>query len=520
VVSTRQLALSLIISFVISFFTLVLGLGFAIQQVEQKDELNRISNMVGRQRTLVRSLQAAWLIHHHAASLAERMQARQTIDSLTTLLENTHFNLLNKTDTFSKVQLYHTPAIDEQLALITPLLLQYVKMVAINETPKQEILQAADVLVRQFSKLVDVQYSNLHRDHNRDVSNYLWTVLLIVGGMLIFQNLFLVRPTFKKLDEKIKDVSQAAEFIERQNRELVLLQDSLQEQNEELTTKQEELQILTETQRLQNEQLEAKQKLISEACRHIRKNIMYATQIQAAFRTDPQRLIESFPDCFVLEKAKDLLSGDFYWYTEQDKYKILAVSDCTGHGVSAALMTMVGVTTIYQIVKIEQITIPSIVLYKLHHRIIEILQGKGTVNRQINDGMDISLLVFDTEKQVLTFAGANSSICLVRNGQIERVVGAKLPIGSFQIKGKRTYPDIEIPLKPGDKIYAYSDGFQDQFGGPNNTKYYSRGFRELLLNTSHVPMTQQKILITNELRNWQGRQPQTDDILVVGVQSC
>lgn len=518
-VSTRRLASSLIISFIIGFFTLVLGLSFAIQHVKQKDELNRISNMAGRQRTLVRSLQAAWLFNRQAKSVSERMQAHRTIDSLITLLENTHYNLLNKTDTFSKAQLYHTPEIEKDLAEITPTLVKYVRMINTDTTAVQEVIKTANMLVGQISELTDIHYAGLHRAHNRDATNYLWAVLLIVGSILLFQNLFLVYPTFKKLDEKIKDAALATEQIEKQNHELIVLQDSLQEQNEELKAKQEELQMLTEEQKMQNERLEAKQKLISEAYRHITENIMYATRIQASFRTDPQRLVESFPDCFVFEKAKDMLSGDFYWYTEREQYKILAVGDCTGHGVSAALMTMVGITTLYQIVKIEHLTTPSVVLHKLHHRIIEILQGKGA-SKPVNDGMDISLLVFDTDKQTLTFAGANSSICLVRNGTIERLISAKLPIGSFQIKTERTYPDIEIALQPGDKIYAYTDGFQDQFGGAENTKYYSRRFRELLLNTSQYPMDKQKTMIVNELRTWQGMLPQTDDILVIGLQPC
>lgn len=503
----------------IGFFTLVLGLGLAIQHVKQKDELNRISNMTGRQRTLVRSLQVAWLMNHQAESATERLQARRMIDSLVTLLENTHFNLVNKTDTFSKAQLYYTPVIEKSLAEITPILLRFVQMVESDTTSKQHLYQTANNLVAKISALTDVHYANLHHAHNQDAINYLWTVLLIVGGILLFQNLFIVRPTFKQLDTRIREAALATEFIERQNKELFALQESLQVQNEELKAKQEELQMLTEEQKKQNQRLEAKQKLISEAYRHITENIMYATRIQAAFRTDPLRLKESFTDCFVFEKAKDMLSGDFYWYTEQNNFKILAVGDCTGHGVAAALMTMVGITTLYQIVNVEQITTPSLILKRLHHRIIEIMQGKNS-SQYINDGMDISLMVFDVNHQKMIFASANSSIYLVRNGQIERLISARLPIGGFQIKTERTYPDITVDLLAGDKIYAYSDGFQDQFGGPNNTKYYSRRFRELLLKTSTVPMDMQKTMIVNELRTWQGMHPQTDDILVIGLQPC
>lgn len=475
--------------------------------------------MVERQRTLVRSLQAAWLMNHYAESASERMQARRMIDSLTTLLENTHFNLINKTDTFSKAQLYHNSIIEQALQAITPNLVRYTDMIAHDTVSKQEIIRTANLLVAQVSALTDVHYAKLHKKYNQEAIDYLWAVLLVVGSVILFQNLFVVRPALNRLDAKIKESLSATEFIERQNRELLALQDSLQAQNEELKAKQEELQMLTEEQKKQNLRLEAKQKLISEAYRHITENITYATRIQAAFRTDPRRLAESFPECFIFERPKDMLSGDFYWYTEKNDCKVLAVGDCTGHGVAAALMTMVGITTLYQIVNIEQITQPSAILQKLHNRLIEILQGKGS-GKFINDGMDISLLVFDTKCQKLIFAGANSSICLVRNGKIERLVSARLPIGSFQINTERVYPDIEIELLAGDKIYAYSDGFQDQFGGPNNTKYYSRRFRELLLNTSYTNMEKQKMLIVNELRTWQGMNPQTDDILVIGVRPC
>lgn len=516
-VSTRRLAISLIASFVIGFFALVLGLSFAIHRIGQKDDLNRISNMAGRQRTLVRSLQAAWLMKQYAGNEPERLSSKRVADSLATLLQSTHFNLLNKTDSFAKAQLYHTPAIDEQLVMITPVLLQYVELIESDSASVTIVAQTADRLIVHLSKLVDVQYAGLHRADNNDAVNYLWMILLFVGGVLLFQNLFLVRPTFKKLDEKIKDSAVASERIEQQNRDLMALQDTLKEQNEELKTNQEELRALADEQMAQNERLQSKQKMISEAYKHITESIMYAARIQKAFRTDPQVITDNFAESFILEKPKDILSGDFYWYAEQGKYKILAIGDCTGHGVAAALMTMVGITTIYQIINVEQVVTPSAVLLKLHHRILEILQGRGG-KQSVNDGMDISLLVIDTEQQVLTFAGANSSICLVRNGQIERITSAKLPIGSFQIKKERSYPDIEIVLQPGDKIYAYTDGFQDQFGGSDNTKYFSRRFRELLLKTSHAPMNSQKSLLFNELRSWQGSQSQTDDILVVGLQ--
>ncbi|MCS6968131.1 MAG: SpoIIE family protein phosphatase [Bernardetiaceae bacterium] len=520
IVSTRKMALSIIISLVIGFFTLVLGLLFSIHHVEQKNELNRISNIVARQRALVKALQAAWLQRRYSQVAAERMQARHIIDSLTVLLENTHFNLLNKSDTLAKAQLYHTAEIDQHLSEITPNLVKFTDMIALDTANDQKIAALSDQLASQFGELADVHYARLHLAYNRDTINYLWGVLIIVSAVVIFQNLFLLYPTFKKLDEKIKEAKIATDHIEKQNRQLLMLQDSLTEQNDELKTKQEELIVLTEELKRQNQLLEEKQKLIAEAYQNIRESIRYANRIQTALRTDPQSLIESFPDCFILEKSKDILSGDFYWFTQQDNYNILAVADCTGHGVPAALMTMIGITALHQIVNIEKILNPSTILHKLNERLREIFRPKKDGIYVINDGMEISLLVFDMQNYQLVFAAANGDVCLVRNGSIQRLRSARVPIGGFQIRGERDYPEVTIQLQVGDKIYVYTDGFQDQFGGPENTKYHSRRFRELLLQTSNMPMQKQRSMIVNELRDWQGMHPQTDDILIIGIQPC
>ena len=242
----------------------------------------------------------------------------------------------------------------------------------------------------------------------------------------------------------------------------------------------------------------------------------YAASIQKAILGDKQAALTGFADGFVLFKPKDFVSGDFFWSGEADGVRILAAADCTGHGVPAALMTILGHGLLQEIVYQEQRTNARDILQRLDERVTEKLSRKGQTDLQ--DGMDIAIVAIHVSGGALQFAGANSAMHLVRQGEMTTHRGSRSPIGSNLLDAPKTYSATILPFEPGDRIYLASDGFQDQFGGPHNKKYLRKRFRQLLVTSGDDGLSLQKAKLEAEFQAWKGPQEQTDDVLVMGIQ--
>jgi serine phosphatase RsbU (regulator of sigma subunit) len=225
--------------------------------------------------------------------------------------------------------------------------------------------------------------------------------------------------------------------------------------------------------------------------------------------------VSNFKDGFILFKPKDIVSGDFYWFGEFKGSKIIAAADCTGHGVPAALMTIMGNNFLNQIVFNEGILEPNLILKALDEKILNQLKNEGDNN--LNDGMDIAILSIPDNNNVIEFAGAMSAILKVSQSQIHTIGGTNLPIGSLQYGALKSYEKVEIPYNSGDKFYLFSDGFQDQFGGPKGKKFMKKKMRELIFSNANLSMTSQKKELKSTLLNWQKDEEQTDDILIIGI---
>ena len=245
-------------------------------------------------------------------------------------------------------------------------------------------------------------------------------------------------------------------------------------------------------------------------------SLKYAANIQKAIMGHKAKIISNFKDGFIFFKAKDIVSGDFYWYGELSGTKIIAAADCTGHGVPAALMTIMGNNFLNHIVFEKQISSPELILKSLDEKVLHQLQSEDEY--KLNDGMDISIITINDSTKSIVFAGAMNSILKVSQGQINTVGGTNLPIGSLQYGDLKSYEKVEIPYLSGDKFYLFSDGFQDQFGGPKGKKFMKKKMRELIFSNANLPMSSQKEELENALLNWQKEEEQTDDILVMGIQ--
>lgn len=284
----------------------------------------------------------------------------------------------------------------------------------------------------------------------------------------------------------------------------------------ELTSAYEKLNIV-------KEEIQIKSELLSDALKNIMHSVSYAQYIQNAVLGSPTKLISHFKQGFVFWEPLEKVSGDFFWFTaihsnaKNATKKILISADCTGHGIPGAFMTMMGSTLLEEIVNGKGITEPNQILYELDKKIVASLHKNGSLKR-VNDGMDLGILVIDEEKQQACFSGAKTPLWYVTNQQIWEVKGSRFPVGSSQYNTPKIYTNHTINLEKDISFYLFSDGFQDQFGGIEDRKYLRKRFRNFLLSIHQFSFSQQKLLLEEEFLNWRGTRPQTDDVLVIGVQ--
>lgn len=256
--------------------------------------------------------------------------------------------------------------------------------------------------------------------------------------------------------------------------------------------------------------------IIEETNKHITDSIKYAKRIQEAFLPSEETVTSLLKDAFILYKPKDIVSGDFYWIEKKDNKILFAVVDCTGHGVPGAFMSIIGFNGLNQIVNEYHYTKPSEILTHLNKNISETLKQKVEDSR-IRDGMDIAICSIDLENNILEFAGAFSPLFIVRDGNVIKTRGDKHPIGNFVGMEDYQFTNHRIDLLSNDKIYIFSDGFVDQFGGPQGKKLKYNAFRKLLLDNYEKPMTQQKESINTFFEDWRKGYEQIDDVCMIGV---
>ncbi|PWJ42073.1 SpoIIE family protein phosphatase [Sediminitomix flava] len=256
--------------------------------------------------------------------------------------------------------------------------------------------------------------------------------------------------------------------------------------------------------------------VIKEKNSMITDSIHYAENIQAAFLPSKSYLSEIFHNHFLIYKPKDIVSGDFYWFSHQKEKLYVAVVDCTGHGVPGAFMSMVGTAILNDVVKSSAQVTPGDILLKLHKGIRKSFNQYETNNQ---DGMDISLCCIEPTDDLrlkVTFAGAKLPLYGIRKGEFFEIRGDNKSIGGYQKEKERFYTDQELILDGGDVIYLASDGFAGQ-NNANRKKYGSVKFKQLLQDNAHLPMSEQGILIENELESYMEGVSQRDDITVFGI---
>lgn len=247
----------------------------------------------------------------------------------------------------------------------------------------------------------------------------------------------------------------------------------------------------------------------------ITSSIEYASRIQMAMLPVEDIFKDIFSDHFIIFKPRNIVSGDFYWVGEDEKHIFFTVADCTGHGVPGAFMSTLGMSTLTEIITNNDDLQANTVLNLLREKIKTSLHQTGKEG-EAADGMDVAFCVLHKDMKTLQFSGAYNPLFIIQGGKLKEFKADRMPIGIYYGK-MEGFTNYEIKIKKGDTIYIFSDGFADQFGGPDGSKYKKANLKKLLSEIYSRPMAEQRIIIESEFEKWRGDADQIDDITLIGV---
>jgi serine phosphatase RsbU (regulator of sigma subunit) len=278
--------------------------------------------------------------------------------------------------------------------------------------------------------------------------------------------------------------------------------------------------LLIRIKRLLREKEEALLKIENQNAELVSRNksvtdsLNYAQRIQEALLPSEQYFKGYFRESFIFYKPKDIVSGDFYWLGESDRYIFVIAADCTGHGVPGALMSMIGHEMLDKIINVDKVEEPAKILDIMSAGLEKIFSREKNAGLVIKDGMDIGICAVDREKRKIKFAGAFFSLYLIRDNRLLSLDGDKYPLG--MTLNLKIFSNKEMDLIDDDILYLFSDGYVDQFGGSDNKKFMYRRFRYLLMTIYKFPVADQKAILEENIRTWMGTTPQIDDMLIIG----
>ena len=335
--------------------------------------------------------------------------------------------------------------------------------------------------------------------------------MLIGGiGLFIVIVLLVIRQSFER---------------KRKNNLLKIKNAEITQQKEEIITQRDEIES-------QRNYVIKQRDLITEQKDEITDSINYAQKIQTAVLPSNKIFDELFKDYFIYYRPKDIVSGDFYWANKFGDYIVIAVADCTGHGVPGGFMSMLGVTYLTEIIRKAEVVKPNQVLNELRKYIINALNQKGDLNEQ-KDGMDFSICFINTITNELEFAGANNSIYIIDENEItteksDKIIKIndndlflyelkpdKMPIGYYP--KMNDFTSIKVNLNKTSKIYMFTDGMPDQFGGKRNKKFTYKRFKNLLMSNYFNDLSNHNEILESNFINWKNDNQQIDDITVLGI---
>jgi serine phosphatase RsbU (regulator of sigma subunit) len=317
-----------------------------------------------------------------------------------------------------------------------------------------------------------------------------WIAYLIYSVIIIVLIWLIIKLYTHRLKQKNR---QLEAIVKERTKEILLQKDKIEDQNVDLERR--------------NIEIMAQKADITDS-------INYAKQIQTALLSDPGITRKYIDDIFVLLKPRDIVSGDFYWFSEVKNLLIVVAADCTGHGVPGAFMSMLGMSFLNSIVNEKNILDPGTVLNNLRNYIITSLH-QSEYDSHSKDGMDICICLIDKPNMTVHYSGAYNSLIQITHNELFEHRTDRMPVAVF-VKDMN-FATRQIPVKTGDLLYLFSDGFHDQFGGPHNTKFMKKNFKDKLLEISNLQMEEQRLALDSTIEEYKGSNHQTDDILVIGI---
>jgi len=357
-------------------------------------------------------------------------------------------------------------------------------------------------------------------------------IIVFAGlGYFIYRAYKIKKQANRELQEKNtkimaqnEEILQQKEEIETQRDEIEGQRDRLAEQNEEILQSNEEIAAQRDEIEKQKEEIEAQRDLatkqrdeISKQKNEITDSIYYARRIQSAILPPKEFISDILPHhFFILNKPRDIVSGDYYWIAHNSGSTVFAVADCTGHGVPGAFMSMLGVAFLNQIVSVGGHLKANDMLNRLREHIMEALHQTGKEG-EAQDGMDIALCILDKKGKKLQYSGANNSLYMIRKGELTEIKADRMPIGIYHLQEQESFTNHVIDLQTNDTIYIFSDGYADQFGGPDRKKFKYGAFKKLLVSIQDKKMKEQSVILDNTIEEWKGELEQIDDILIMGI---
>jgi serine phosphatase RsbU (regulator of sigma subunit) len=264
-----------------------------------------------------------------------------------------------------------------------------------------------------------------------------------------------------------------------------------------------------------NYEIESQKGIIEQKNKDISDSINYAKNIQDTLLPELPQIQSAFKESFIFFRPKNIVSGDFYWFSTVGNKAMIAVADCTGHGVPGAFMSMIGIDKINQAVLELRLSRPSEILSTIN-RLLKTILKQDDLTGGMRDGMDVALISVDKEKMSLEFSGANRPLWIIRKGELIELKPTKASLGGHTPISQE-FITHEFALEKNDCIYLFSDGYADQFGGVKGKKMMTKNFKRLLVSLSSETMESQKKLIAERLNEWQGNLEQVDDICIMGV---
>jgi serine phosphatase RsbU (regulator of sigma subunit) len=321
----------------------------------------------------------------------------------------------------------------------------------------------------------------------------------------------------KQGSEPVKQIEKSVNETEVNINDVIFEKNQLEKEKQQFKDKTKKLWEQSIAIHKEKERIDGLKKQIEKTHQQVTDSIKYAKYIQNALLPLNSYLEEILPEHFILFKPRDIVSGDFYWMKQIENKLIVVAADCTGHGVPGAFMSMLGISSLNEIVLNSEDLNPADILEKLRTIIIKSLHQED-ISLNSRDGMDAAICVFDKDNNELQYSGAFNPLYHISKNELTEIKATNCPV-AYYLKMK-PFENHLIKIQKDDYIYIFSDGYNDQFGGKDGQKFKSRNFKSLLIEISNAENNMLEICnkLEENIENWKtDKYPQVDDILIVGL---